>query len=228
MKSRRDNQKADPDDKRERTLTRLARAGDRNAYLDLFVRYLSSLDLFVRHEIHYAEKGGMIERGLLDPCAVIDQVYIAGLDGVKAKPARMAFRVWLRYLALHIIRQQVRVERGEKPAGVTLEQMAPPSGNMDTELWEFYQPDEGFAMEDLLGDPRSNPEQELEQRETVAEIEQEIDTLPVELREMLRLRLMEGMHADEIAALRNESPVAVQAALRQACEVLRARMTKSL
>ncbi len=222
--SRLKNQKVELDDKRERTLSRRARGGDRDAYLDLFVRHLASLDRFVRHQIHYAEKSGTIERGLIDPCAVIDQVYIAGLHAVKDKPARTPFRTWMRYLALHIIRQQARLERGETPARLTLEQMLPPDKNFDTEFWEFYQPDEGYAVEDLLGDPRSDPAEELERRETVTEIEQSIDTLPAELREMLRLRLLEGLHADEIASLRNESPTAVQTALRQACEALRERI----
>ncbi len=210
--------------KREPTLTRLARQGDRDAYLELFVRYLPSLDRFVRHEIHYAEKTGIVQRGLIDPCDVTDQVYIAGMKSLKAKPGRMAFRNWLRYLALHIIKQQIRIEHKEGPNHLALERMVAPAGNTDTEFWEFYQPDDLYALEDVLGDGHGDPVQELERQETAAEIAQGIAALPDKLRELLQLRLMEGLHADEIAALKSDSPLAVQTALRQACEVLRAQL----
>ncbi len=210
--------------KRVTTLTRLARQGDRDAYLDLFVRYLPSLDRFVRHEIHYAEKAGILQQGLIDPCDVTDQVYIAGMRSLKDKPARMSFRNWLCYLALCILKQQIRIEHEEGPNGLALERMVAPAGKTDSEFWEFYQPDDLYAVEDMLGDARGDPANELERQETAAEIAQGIAALPDELRELLQLRLLEGLHAEEIAALKSASPVAIQMALRQACEVLRGQL----
>ncbi len=225
MKSRsKSNTKIESDRKREPTLIRLARQGDRDAYLDLFVRHLPSLDRFVRHEIHYAEKAGIVQHGLIDPCDITDQVYIAGMRNLQDKPARTTARNWFRFLALRIIKQQIRTEHQEGPNGLALERMIAPPGKTDTEFWEFYQPDDLYAVEDVLGDARGDPAYELERQETNAEIEQGIAALPDELRELLQLRLLEGMHADEIAALKSASPVAVQDALRKACEVLRGQL----
>ncbi len=210
--------------KREPTLIRLARQGDRDAYIDLFVRHLPSLDRFVRHEIHYAEKAGIVQHGLIDPCDITDQVYIAGMRNLQDKPVRTTFRNWLRFLALRIIKQQIRIEHQEGPNGLALERMIAPAGKTDTEFWEFYQPDDVYAVEDVLGDGRGDPASEVERQETAAEITEGIAALPDDLRELLQLRLLEGMHADEIAALKSASPAAVQNALRQACEVLRGQL----
>lgn len=209
----------------ERALARRAADGDRSAYLDLFMHYLPSLSRFVRHQVRYGEETGQVEQGLIDPRGIVDQVYIAGLRTLDSKPRRLTFRNWLRYLALRILRQQIRVEHQEEPIGLALERLVQLDDNVDTELWEFYQPDDICAVEDILEDGNGSPESEIERQETAAEIERQIDLLPEPQRELLRLRLMEGLHADEIAALKNLSSTAVQQSLREACQVIRQNLS---
>jgi RNA polymerase sigma factor (sigma-70 family) len=201
---------------------RQAGKGDRDAYLHLFLAHMPSLDRFVRHQIRYVEKTGAIERGLIDPCAIIDQVYIAALSNLKQMPAKTSFRIWLRYLAMHILRQQIRIEFQETPPGPALERGFKPNGNVDNDLWEFYQPDDVLSNEDLLTDATAaDPLQWLEQRETTSEIEQRMNELPPELREAVTLRLIEGLDAAEIAALKNTSTDAIRQAIRDACAAIR-------
>ena len=213
------------DSRTERALARRAADGDRTAYLELFMHHLPSLGRYVRHEVRYGEETGQVEQGLIDPRAIVDQVYIAGLRTLDSKPRRMTFRSWLRYLALRILRQQILIEHQEEPIGLALERLVQFDDNVDTDLWEFYQPDDICAVEDILEDGSGNPESEIERRETAAEIERQIDLLPEPQRELLRLRLMEGLHADEIAALKDLSPAAVQQSLREACQVIRQNLS---
>lgn len=208
-----------------RTLLRAARTGDRGAYLQLFLQQLPALDRFVRHNLRYAEKIGAVESGLIDPCAIIDQVYIAALADLKAMPSDSTFGGWLRYLALHITRQQIRTEHEAEPAGLALERSWPEDGDVDNDLWEFYQPDDVVSVEDVLNDrAATDPMQLVEQRETRQEIEQWIQELPPELREALQLRLIEGLDATEIATLKHETTDDVRQAIRDACAAVRARI----
>lgn len=207
--------------KPEQKLLTLARGGDRTAYLHLFMASLPDLDRFTRHEIHYSETIGAVERGLIDPCAILDQVYIAGLNMLSKMP-KLSFRVWLRYLALHILRQQVRVEHREEPAGLSLEDSLQQDASEDTDLWEFYQPDDVLKVEDMVEDPSStDPESVLESRETETEIEDRINTLPSEMRELLKLRFLEGLSVNEIAKTMRLAPEDVRRTMQQACEALR-------
>ncbi len=208
--------------KGDQVLLKRAGKGDREAFLRLFLEHLPPLDRFVRHQIRYAEKAGIIERGLIDPSAIVDQVYIAALSSLKQIPPKTSFRLWLRYLALHILRQQIRIEHEEEPIGPVLERGLQRNGNEDNDLWEFYQPDDVVSNEDLLGDvSATDPLQWLEQRETTSEIEQRMNELPPELREAITLRLIEGLDATEIAALKNTSTDAIRQAIRDACAAIR-------
>jgi RNA polymerase sigma factor (sigma-70 family) len=199
-----------------------ARKGERTAYLHLFMSQLPDLDRFIRHEIRYSETIGAVEIGLIDPCAIIDQVYIAALNTIKKMPAKTSFRAWLRYLALHILRQQVRIEHKEEPLGPHIEHSLEQDGAVDTDLWEFYQPDDVSNVEDVLVDPSaSDPEAVLELRESEDEIEKTISQLPSELSDLLRLRLIEGLSIDKIAALQNKPPAAIRLGMQEACEALR-------
>jgi len=211
-----------------RTLLRRVRAGDREAYLQLFLQHLPGLDRFVRHIIRYAEKIGAVESGLIDPSSIIDQVYIAALADLKKMPAKTTFDNWLRYLALHITRQQIRLEHEAEPSGPDLERPWLTNANVDNDLWEFYQPDDVFSVEDVLvGGTATDPEQMLEQSETESEIRQWIEELPPELREALQLRLIEGLNAAEIAQLKHDSMDNVRQAIRDACAAVRERLKEA-
>lgn len=201
-------------------LTR-ARSGDRPAYHRLFISHLSDLDRFIRHEIRYSETIGAVERGLIEPCAIIDQVYIAGQNTLSKMP-KLTFRAWLRYLALHIMRQQVRAEHTQEPIGPSIERLLTPDADVDTNLWEFYQPDDVLQMEDLLADrSAADPESVLELQETEEEIEARINALPPEMRDILTMWLMDGLTMGEIAAKSGQTAEALRRSMQQACEALR-------
>jgi DNA-directed RNA polymerase specialized sigma24 family protein len=214
--------RSEPRSKIEQKLLTRALKGDRKAYLHLFLAQLPGLDRFIRHEIHYSETIGAVERGLIDPCAIVDQVYIAGLNSLAKIPAKTSSRGWLRYLALHIMRQQVRIEHEEEPAGISIEHALTQDGSVDTDLWEYYQPDDVSNVEDLLVDrSAADPEALLELHETEIEIEQTINRLSPELRELVMLRMVEGLSIDQIAVLKDKPPPEVRQAIQDACEALR-------
>jgi RNA polymerase sigma factor (sigma-70 family) len=213
---------SEPNSKVEQKLLTRARKGERTAYLHLFMSELPGLNRFIRHEIRYSETIGAVERGLIDPRAIIDQVYIAALNTLTKMPANMSFHGWLRYLALHILRQQVRIEYKEEPPGPSIEHSLGQDGAVDTELWEYYQPDDVVNVEDIVADRSAeDPEAVLELHETQNEIEQTINQLPSELRELLILRMVEGLSIDEIAALKDKPPALIRQAVQEACEAFR-------
>jgi RNA polymerase sigma factor (sigma-70 family) len=206
----------------EKKLLTRARKGDRQAYLHLFMSHLPGLDRFIRHEIRYSESIGAVERGLIDPRAIIDQVYIAALSSLAQMPSKMTSRDWLRYLAIHILRQQVRLEHQEEPAGPNLERPLRQDGTVDTDLWEYYQPDDVVNVEDVLVDASAtDPEALLELRETENEVEQTINQLPPELRDLLKLRMIEGLSVDEIAVLKGRPAPVIRQGVHEAIEALR-------
>lgn len=213
----------------EKQLLTRARKGDRQAYLHLFMSHLASLDRFVRHEIHYLESIGGVERGLIDPRAIIDQVYIAAISSLAQMPPRMTSRDWLRYLAFHILRQQIRIEHQEEPAGPNVERPLERDGTVDTDLWEYYQPDDVVNVEDVLVDTSAtDPEALLELRETENEVEQTISQLPAELRELMMLRMIQGLTVEEIAVLKDRPAPAIRQAVHEGIEALRRLTAGSL
>ncbi len=208
--------------KGEDALLHKAAQGDRQSYLKLFLEHLPELDRFVHHQVRFMEDIGAVERGLVDPCAIIDQLYIAAYSSLRQMPESLTFRTWLRFLALRILKQQVRTEHLAEPAGLALEREFREEANVDSDLWEFYQPDDVVSVEDTVSDgSAADPLQWLEQRETANEIEAQMNMLPAELGEAVRLRLLDGLDAGEIAALKHQPMDTVRQAIRDACAAIR-------
>lgn len=208
----------------ERMLLRRAHDGDRIAFRDLFLRNLPRFERFVAREIRYYENLVVIERGLLDPHAIIDQVYLAAFQNLKHRPLKISFHAWLRQLALNITRQQAHWEHVEEPPGPSLERSAHIKiENYDTEFWEFYQPDDVVNVEDTVADKNNgNPEEWVEGRETVEEIEDKINKLEPDLRDVFVLRVIEGLSADEIAELKRKPATVIRQWLHDAKDQLKA------
>lgn len=205
----------------EKKLLAQAQKGDRKAFLQLFTAELPHLDRFIRHEIKYSESTGAVEQGLIDPCAILDQVYIAALNSLDSVP-KATIRGWFRYLALHILRQQIRLEHEGEPAGLVIERPLPADGSIDTDLWEYYQPDDVNNVEDTVADrSAADPVSQVELQETIAEIEETIKELPPELRDLLMLRKIEGLSVQEIATLKGRPADEILQKVQEACEALR-------
>lgn len=207
----------------ESELIALAQEGTRSAYLELFLRHLPALERYVKREIRYLENAGSIEPDLLDHRAVIDQVYIAALENLKRMPPTASFRGWLRYLATHILEKNARLELAEESAGLALEGLAPSDDNIDSELWEYYQPDDVVRLEDTVQDSSAQtPEEWLQWREAADELQDKLNTLPAEVREAFVLRVIEGLSVDEIAEMKKKPPTVIRQAIHDAREALRA------
>lgn len=207
----------------ERTLLLRAHDGDRIAFRDLFLRNLPKFQSFVAREIRYYENLGVIERSLLDPRAVVDQVYLAAFHNLKHRSPKMSFRAWLRELALNVTRQQAQWEHNEEPPGPSLERTAHITGqNLDTEFWEFYQPDDVISVEDTVADKNNgNPEDWIEGREMVEEIEGKVNKLDPDLRDVFVLRVIEGLSIEEIAVLKRKPETVIRQYLHDAKEELK-------
>ncbi len=190
--------------------------------------YLAHLYAFVRREIAYYESLGLLPEGALSPEDVVDAVVEAALNLWDKRP-QGSLRPWLLQLALRRLRQYLQAAR-ERPSDETsLEELVPQEDwstlNLDTEIWEFYEPDEVIAWEDLVPDATAKPPDELLTEDEIQEpLGEALQSLPPRVREVFVLYALEGLREDEIARLYGWNIHTVKKYLAQARDMLRERL----
>lgn len=190
--------------------------------------YLAHLYAFVRHEIAYYESIGLLPEGELSAEEVIDAVIETALNLWDRRPSG-SLRPWLLQLALRRLRQYLQAARERPSDEVPLEVLVPQEDwstlNLDTEIWEFYEPDEVVAWEDLLPDASTAPPDEfLAHTEVDEPLGEALQALPPRVREVFVLYALEGLREDEIARLYGWNIHTVKKYLAQARDMLRERL----
>ncbi len=192
--------------------------------------YLAHLYAFVRREIAYYESLGLLREGELTAEDVVDEVIETALSLWEKRPSG-SLRPWLLQLALRRLRQYLQAARERPSDEIPLEQLVPQEDwstlNLDTEIWEFYEPDDVVAWEDLLPDPSTLPPDEYiaREEEPISDpLGTALQTLPPRVREVFVLYALEGLREDEIARLYGWSIHKVKQYLAQARDMLRERL----
>ncbi len=188
--------------------------------------YLAHLYAFVRREIAYYESLGLLREGELTAEDVVDEVIEAALSLWEKRP-KGSLRPWLLQLALRRLRQYLQAARQRPSEEIPLEELVPQEDwstlDLDTEIWEFYEPDDVVAWEDLLPDPSTLPPEEY-----VAAEEEPLGAallaLPPRVREVFVLYALDGLREDEIARLYGWSIHKVKQHLAQARDLLREQL----
>ena len=158
----------------------------------------------------------------------MDAVIEAALNLWEKRPSG-SLRPWLLQLALRRLRQYLQAARERESDEVPLEDLVPQEDwstlNLDTEIWEFYEPDEVVAWEDLVPDASSAPPDEMIAGEGISEpLGEALQSLPPRVREVFVLYALEGLREDEIARLYGWNIYTVKKYLAQARDLLRARL----
>ncbi len=190
--------------------------------------YLKHLYAFVRREIRYYESVGFLPEGELTPADIVDEVVEAALSLWKSRPAG-SLRPWLLQLALRRLRQYIQAARERPSPEVPLEELVPREDwstlDQDTEIWEFYEPDEIVAWEDILPDPTSPPPDEfLMEAELDEPLQQALAAIGPRVREVFVLYALEGLREEEIARLYGWTVDRVKRYLAMARDQLRERL----
>jgi RNA polymerase sigma factor (sigma-70 family) len=85
-----------------------------------------------------------------------------------------------------------------------LEKTLPPE-EIDTELYEFYQPDDIVHVEDIIPDTIETPDEEVEEEEMQKAIDHVLSVLPDKWRQAFRLIELEGFSPEEVAMIQDRS-----------------------
>ncbi|GAB4238016.1 MAG: hypothetical protein Kow00109_12210 [Acidobacteriota bacterium] len=189
----------------------------------LAAEYLERLETFVRREIYHLIIQGEIPPGVIEPQAIVDDVYLYVTAQPDAKPPELTVFAWMIQVSRELLQKRIaelQEHRDEPHVEETAGTEAP--AGWDDETLAFFQPDEELRVEDLLEDPTSeNPEELLEREETFARLQKAVAKLPPDLREAFVLFAFEGFTSDEIAMLTGKLPEEVRSAVEQAREQLR-------
>ncbi len=193
--------------------------------------YLHHLHTFVRREIEYYEGLGLLPAEAVRPEDVVDDVIATALSAWENRP-QGSLRPWLLQLALRRLRQYLKAARERPSDDIPLEELVSQEDvstlDLDTEIYEFYTPDDVVTWEDLLSDPAArSPEEWLELAELSHPLQQALATLPPRTREVFVLHALEGLREDEIARIYGWDTATVKQHLIQARDALRAQLTSA-
>jgi RNA polymerase sigma-70 factor (ECF subfamily) len=182
----------DPADSGEQILVDRARTGDMIACAALMRRYNQQLYRVIRSVL---KTGSDVEDAMQD-------TYLAALRNLDQFEGRAPFGTWLLRIgtnaALARMRQRMRV----------------------VQLDDLPDLDGVEPMQDLAADAPRTPEQQVSHSEIVAMLEEAIDRLPYDYRQVFMLRTIEGLDTTETAEVLGLGADAVRQRLHRAREML--------
>lgn len=167
--------------------------------------YMRHLYAFVRREVMYYEALGLLPEQELDPQEVVGEVVAIALQLWEQRPGGSP-RPWLLQLALRRLRQYLQAAQRRPSEEIPLEELISHEDQVtldaDTELWEFYEPDDVMAWEDLLPDASAPiPDEFLSQAELSEPLSNALAHLGPRVREVFVLYALEGLREEEIARM---------------------------
>ncbi|WP_457668746.1 hypothetical protein [Thiolapillus sp.] len=207
---------------RRRARLRSLLAGDtqgdreqRKIYAELVQPHLAGLYQFIRRELAYRQAVGDLSPTDIQADEVLDAAIARGLESFSDRPRHLEILPWLSGLALNILQEEIEGHR-IRERRVSTEDFAPVdardiSDDEDTQMYEFYQPDEVIRMEDIVPDPESeDPEEVAALRDRNILIHRVLARLPSVWRQALVLVDVQGMQADQAADILKQTPEQLQ------------------
>jgi len=167
---------------------------------DSISQNLERVENYIRREVYHRSVSEGFSPGLLDPQAVLDEVFLSLSTQADTRPAEGTAEQWMVQVSRAVLNRMVQdlQESREQPH---LEDAGPPP-KWDDEASQFHHPEEVIHLEDLLRDEHSlSPEELLSREETMERLQEAIAGLPAALRESFVLFDLEGFHSDEVAMI---------------------------
>ncbi|MBI2822609.1 MAG: HPF/RaiA family ribosome-associated protein [Acidobacteria bacterium] len=185
---------------------------------------LDRVDNYIRRELYRQALLESLPSGLLQPHALLDEVFLAARADAAARPEALTVEQWMIQIARDRVQKRVQ-ELGDNWDQPHVEETAPNSERWYDEPLNFYQPDEVLRVEDLLADEHCvTPEDLLARHEREEQLQKEIARLPQTIRDSFVLYVLEGFNSDEIAMITGKSPGRVLEDVQEARTLLRQRL----
>lgn len=167
---------------------------------------LDKVENYIRREIYHQVLTGSMPPGILEPHALVDEVYLHVTSNSSKKPPNLSLEQWMIQTARQTVRQRLNDLEATRNYP-HFEEPAKAPGTWDDEELNFFQPDESLQLEDLLQDSgSSNPELLLQRQEVAGSLQKAIANLPLNVRESFVLFALEGFTSDEVAMMSGKRP----------------------
>ncbi|MGW8179698.1 MAG: sigma-70 family RNA polymerase sigma factor [bacterium] len=182
---------------------------------------LEKVENYIRRELYHNVLAGVMPPGILEPHALVDEVFLEVTSQLQERPGDLSVEQWMFQIARLKIRTRLKdLEDHREDASV--EEKAPPPTNWEDEQLNFYQPDELLHLEDLVKDGSiPNPEEIFEREEIAERLQQSVAHLPDSIRESFVLFALEGFTSDEVSMITGKKRDQVLTEVEKAREILR-------
>jgi ribosomal subunit interface protein len=160
--------------------------------------HLDSLYDFAKREITYLQATGDLSPADILPDELIDETIVMAFENRNEKPENLSDKGWLFKLALDILDREI--EKSQEQQQLTSLETVIPEEDIDTQIYEFYQPDEVLKLEDLIPVSSETPEQVSQQAEQ-RELHSSLSKLPRNWRRARILHDTVGFEPTEIATI---------------------------
>jgi RNA polymerase sigma factor (sigma-70 family) len=175
----------------------------------VFGDQLEKVENYLRREIYHQVLMGRIPAGVLEPHALVDEVFLRASARVSSRPNNVSVDQWIIQVAREALRKrmdEVDSHREERH----FEEAAGLEDRWYDESLNFYQPDEVLRLSDLLADSSiDSPEAMLEREDVENQMQKILASLPDEVRESFVLFALEGFTSDEVAMITGKDPETV-------------------
>ena len=195
-------------------------------WFDTIKPYLDDLHHFAVHEIAYLRATGDILRDDILPDELVDSVIVLAFERQNEIPENMDIKAWLFKLAIEILDKEVEDSQIRRKH-ISLDTEIP-NEDIDTTIYEFYQPDEMLKVVDLIGVSDTLPQEKKEQAiSEQSEAQFAMFGLPKDWRRVAMLRHAVGFPVEQIAAIINMEQAMIEELLSIAARFMVDRTKKS-
>lgn len=171
-------------------------------WFDSIKSQLDDLYHFAVHEITYLQAVGDLSSDDMLPDELVDAVIVSAFERQQEKPENLDANAWLFQLAIAILDKEIEESR-QRRKQISLETVIPDE-DIDTSIYEFYQPDEVLKLVDLIGLSEAMPESEKDQALAEQILAQPAMTsLPRNWRRAAMLHYSLGFSTTQVAAIMN-------------------------
>jgi RNA polymerase sigma factor (sigma-70 family) len=207
----------------------------RETFFALVGPHVKRLYHFVRHLLAYREAIGDLRAGELSADDVVDAVLVRAYQEFITHPPPRKLKSWLIGLAREQLAADVRrLKAWHERTPVHTEDDVPETppeesvSRLGEEVLDFDEPDEDLKVEDVVADlDLTTPEEQAATDELRWCVASALAGLPLEWREILLLRHVEGLSGAELARVSGRPALEVERVLDQARQYLRQRLVES-
>ncbi len=178
----------------------------RRSFMNLVRPHLEELYHFIRRELAYHQALEDLSPADAGPDEILDSTLVRAYERFPQRPEHLELLPWLTSLALEVIGEEMEAHR-VRERRVATEEREPETpmdvtDGIDTEIYEFYQPDEVIRLEDVIPNPESPiPEEAEALLERNLLVQEVLALLPRRWRQALVLVDVHEMQETEVAGI---------------------------